>query len=134
MIGEDAEIKNTNEEHNFKLFCDPSKPEKLKVKWGKDDHDDKGREFKLQKITQISCTNDPNLPPDPAGFNTVTGTGSGTYNGRPGATIVFKFTDGDDPGPNKQKDFASIKIVDHDGNVKLNVAGPLNHGKQEPHK
>lgn len=54
----------------------------------------------------------------------------GRYNGVPGATAKWTFTDAGEPGKN---DTATITIVDAGGNVVLNVSGNLKNGNQQAH-
>ncbi len=73
----------------FELFCSTtSTPNNLQVNWGK------GNKFHLDKLTGASCTNNPAITPNPpaAGFDTYSGSGSGRYNGTPGATAQWTLT------------------------------------------
>ena len=114
--------------HGFELHCDVTQgPNNLEVNWGK------GNKFHLDTLTSASCSDDPNIVPNPpaAGFDTYKGTGTGAYNGAAGAKVEWTFTDAGEPGKN---DYAAIKITDASNNVVLNVSGNLSNGNQQAHK
>jgi len=74
------------------------------------------------------------LPPDnpDAGFNEFIGAGTGKLDGKPGASIVFDFTDQGEPGTN---DTESMTIFDSSDTPVLSF-GPLNltFGDQQGHR
>lgn len=114
--------------HGFELHCDAAKlPNNLEVNWGK------GERFHLGAVTSAQCSDDSSIGPAPpaAGFDTYVGKGTGTYNGKPGATIEWTFTDAGEPGT---KDFASITVRDAANNVVLQVKGNLQNGNHQAHK
>ena len=120
--------EGTRVTHGMQLHCDASKvPNNLQVNWGK------GNRFHLSALSTATCSDDPALAENPpvAGFDTLTGTGTGSYNGVAGATITFTFTDAGEPGKN---DTASIVIKDAGGNIVLTVSGKLNNGNHQSHK
>lgn len=111
--------------HGFELHCNSANmPNNLEVNWA-------GNRFHLDTLTAVFCSNDPSFRPNPpdAGFNTLQGSGTGTYNGVPGATAQFTFTDAGEPGT---KDSAQIVIKEGTTTV-LTVAGHLDHGNQQAH-
>lgn len=110
--------------HGFELQCDVTKnPNNLEINWSN------GNKFHLTSLTSAFCVDDPSITPNPpaAGFDTYVGTGIGTFNGAPGHTITFVFTDAGEPGTG---DHATIMI---DGGATLSVSGNLNHGNQQTH-
>ncbi|MCZ7357095.1 MAG: hypothetical protein O8C66_05540 [Candidatus Methanoperedens sp.] len=114
--------------HGFELNCNASKaPNNLQVNWGKNN------KFHLESLTTATCSDDPAIAPNPpaAGFDTYTGTGTGSYNGVSGATIEWTFTDAGEPGTS---DSATIVIKDSSGNIVLSVSGNLKNGNQQAHK
>lgn len=114
--------------HGFELHCAVTKlPNNLEVNWGK------GERFHLDVLKTAQCSDDPAIGPAPpkAGFDTYTGTGTGTYNGTPGATIEFTLTDAGEPGT---KDFASIIVRDASSTIVLQVKGNLQNGNQQAHQ
>jgi uncharacterized repeat protein (TIGR01451 family) len=113
--------------HGFTLSSLKDNSNNIEVNWGK------GNKFHLDQIIDLDCIDDPAIAEKPptAGFDTMKGTGTGSYNGIPGAVIEFTFTDGGEPGT---KDMAAIVITDADGNVVLSVSGYLNKGNQQAHK
>jgi hypothetical protein len=118
---------STRVTHGFELNCDVSKtPNNLEVNWGK------GNNFHLTSLTSATCTDDPNITPNPpaAGFDTYHGIGTGTLNGVAGAAIDFTFTDAGEPGKN---DHATIVIKDSSSTIVLSVSGNLQNGNQQAH-
>lgn len=98
----------------------------LQVNWGK------GNQFHVSKLTKAVLVYDPNIDAKKptADFNTFTGEGMGSYNGKEGFVIEFTFTDAGEPGT---KDSASIIIKDPDGKVVLAASGNLDKGNQQAH-
>ena len=122
-IGSDREPRVT---HGFELHCNANQlPNRLEVNWG-------GNKFHLLKLTNAICTDDPSISPNPprAACDTYEGWGTGRYNGKPGYTAHWIFTDAGEPGVN---DWAWIKITDAKGNVVLEVSGFLRFGNQQFH-
>ncbi len=114
--------------HGFELHCSKSvTPNNLEVNWGK------GNKFHLTELTAASCSDDPAISPAPpdAGFDTYRGSGTGTYNGVPGATAEWTFTDAGEPGGGT--DSATLTIRDASSNVVLTVTGKLNNGNHQAH-
>lgn len=113
--------------HGFRVNCNASQqPNNLEVNWGQ------GNKFHLEQMTSASCTDDPTIgpAPPPAGFDTHKGAGNGNYNGVPGATVEWTFTDAGEPGTN---DRARMVIRDPLGSIVLSVDGKLNKGNQQAH-
>ena len=112
--------------HGFELHCNiKNTPNNLEVNWGP------GNDFHLDTLTAAVCFNDPSISADPpaAGFNTLIGSGTGSYNGVTGAAAQFTFTDAGEPGT---KDFAKI-VVKVGTTTVLSVSGNLDHGNQQAH-
>lgn len=112
--------------HGFELQCNIFKsPNNLEVNWN-------GNKFHLENLTSTTCFNDSISPnPPKAGFDRITGTGIGRYNGVEGAKASWRFTDAGEPG---QDDKATIFIADANGNTVLVVSGKLDKGNQQAHK
>jgi len=112
--------------HGFELHCDPNDlPNNLEVNWP-------DNRFHLTSLTSVVCTDDPALNPLPrkAGFDTYTATGEGLWNGQPGATIEFVFTDDGEPGT---KDHAMMAITPPGGGAPVVVDGFLVKGNHQAH-
>jgi hypothetical protein len=112
--------------HGFELHCTPSDgPNSLQVNWSK------GR-FHLTSLDSASCSDDPAISPSPpdASFDTISGSGTGRYNGQAGASIEFTFADAGEPGRN---DTATMTIKDASNNTVLSVDGTLRHGNHQAH-
>jgi len=111
--------------HGFELHCDVNDlPNNLEVNWP-------DNRFHLTALTSVVCTDDPALNPLPrkAGFDTYTATGVGLWNGQPGATIEFVFTDNGEPGT---KDHATMTITPPGGSP-VTVDGFLEKGNHQAH-
>lgn len=112
--------------HGFVLNCNATeKPNNLQVNWGK------GNKFHLENIIGATCSDDPDIEPNPpiAGFDTYEGVGNGRYNGMP-ATIKWKFTDAGEPGTS---DLVEIEIKDDDDIIVLSVIANLIKGNHQSH-
>jgi hypothetical protein len=113
--------------HGFELHCMPADgPNDLQVNWGK------GNRFHLTSLTTASCSDNPAISPGSpsAGFDTLEGAGTGTYNGQPGARAKWTFTDAGEPGTD---DTAALTVEDAGHTVVLSVSGSLKHGNQQAH-
>jgi hypothetical protein len=96
-----SETRNTADgtrvTHGFELHCDVADvPNNLEINRGP------GNRFHLETLVSTSCYTDPNInaghPAAP--FNTYVGFGSGDYDGVPGATAIWTFTDAGEPRSN----------------------------------
>jgi hypothetical protein len=88
--------------------------------------------FRLDALSSVSCTYDQNqgAPEQPdAGFNTLTGNGTGTCNGVSGVPVSFRFTD--EGEPNKGADEAHITITN--AACPVQADGTVN-GNQQAHR
>ena len=113
--------------HGFQLKCTSmSTPNSLEVNWGN------GNKFHLTSLATAMCTDDPTIDEGKpvAGFDTYDGTGTGNYNGAPGATAKWKFTDAGEPG---RQDFAHITIT-VGMTVVLDAQGTLQNGNHQAHQ
>jgi hypothetical protein len=113
--------------HGFELHCNASdEPNRLQVNW-------RGNRFHLEDLTSASCSDNPAIAPDPpaAGFDTYKGKGTGRFNGQPGATAEWTFTDAGEPGAS---DTATIEIKNSSNVVVLSESGTLDRGNQQAHK
>lgn len=114
--------------HGFELSCDTAAgPNNLEVNWGKNN------KFQLENLTGAICSDSPviNEGQPVAGFDTYVGTGTGWYNGAPGATAVWTFTDAGEPGSN---DLATLTIKDVNNVVILTISATLKSGNHQSHK
>jgi hypothetical protein len=105
--------------HGFELHCSTtSLPNNLEVNFD-------ANRFHLDALTSVTCF------VSPTGVATITGTGTGSYNGVSGATIAFTLTDAREPGTS---DVATYLITDVSGNVVLSAPATLTFGNQQFHK
>ena len=112
--------------HGFGLHCSVNAlPNHLDIKWGDAD----ANRFHLDALTSVSCFTVPAQCSTRAAAPTITGSGTGSYNGAAGATIKFTFTDAGEPGIN---DFASYNIQAN-GSVVLSASGCLQYGNHQYH-
>ena len=113
--------------HGFQLRCDADDDrQNLQVNWGG------GNKFHLLDLVSATCLDTALDEENPvAGFDTFTATGTGRYNGDPGATIELTFTDDGEPGVD---DTATMTLRDAGGNVVLEVSGELRHGNHQAHR
>lgn len=111
----------------FELRCD-AEDERLnfEVNW------DSGENFHLLDVTRVHCgVTGSGEALSSAGFDTLSGEGTGLYNGVEGARIVFTLTDSAEAGVG---DTADLVIFDASGAVVLDVAGVLELGEQQAHR
>ena len=111
--------------HGFELNCDPSRlPQNLEINWGN------GNKFHLDTLTSVYCYDDPAIDPGKpaASFDTLRGSGIGSYNSVPGATAVWLFSDAGEPGV---RDFVRYLIKDVNNNIVLTISGYLVNGNQD---
>jgi hypothetical protein len=129
MTGDGSIISNgLRVTHGFNLNCDVThNPQRLQINW------DDSR-FHLESLASANCSNDPNINAGQpyAGFNTYTGSGTGTLDGVDGATIDFVFTDAGEPGT---KGHGSV----HDPRCRWqpgpeSASGNLDNGNEQAHK
>lgn len=117
--------------HGFELHCSILElPNNLQVNWGNGNNADR---FHLDRLTSVSCSDDPAIGPEnpQTSFDTMVGTGVGSYNGVSGATVSFTLTDAGERG---ERDFASIVVRDASGNIVMTVTGNLRQGNQQAHR
>ena len=113
--------------HGFELHCDAATgPNNLQVNWGK------GNRFHLTSLTSAACSDDASISEEMpvAGFDTYTGKGTGNYNGVPGATAEWTFTDAGEPGV---ADSVTLTIKDAGATTVLTVTGTLSNGNHQAH-
>lgn len=114
--------------HGFELHCDASQePNNLVVTWSG------GKRFRLTELVSASCSDDPDIEPNPRGarFDTYRGAGRGLSGGASGAVAEWTVTDTGQPGG---YDFFDIVITDSDGTVILDVSGNLDGGNHQAHE
>ncbi len=113
--------------YGFEVHCGEVLPNNFEINW------DGGNHFHLDTLTNAQCIDNPSFSPNPppAPFDTYYGTGTGTYNGVPGATIYFNLTDQGEPGTS---DTISVTILDASGNVVLDCnTVALSGGNNQAH-
>jgi hypothetical protein len=113
--------------HGFDLHCDADDPPNtLDIDWA-------GHRFHLAEVGSARCTDDPSIDLEPpvAGFDTVSGTGTGRLNDEDGATAEWVFSDAGAAGV---EDRAAIIIKNPSGDVVLDVSGTLTYGNHEAHE
>jgi len=92
----------------FEVDCDMNPAhENLELNW------DGGNHFHMNKITSAACTlqgNPPNPPKAPV--NRIDATGTGSYNGTAGYTVVFTLWDHGEPGTNDLAGFVVCQSAD----------------------
>ena len=122
--------------HGFTLHCSTEAgPNRLQIAWG--NGLGRGRRggantFHLQSLDSVICSDDLNLDEQNpvAGFDTITGTGTGRMNRESGATIEFQLTDDGEPGVG---DSAWFSITPPGGGDPIVVGGTLLRGNHEAH-
>src|SRR5205823_3587083 len=85
--------------HGETLHCNATRgPNNLEVNWGNSGTG--SNKFHLDTLTSAYCYNDPAIDPGKpdTDFDTYRGSGTGTYNGTPGATATWLLTDAGEPG------------------------------------
>lgn len=119
-------VGDTRVTHGFTLRCETKHNDNLQVNFENGDH------FHATRIEWIDCFDDPALDPSQpsSSLDTVVGEATGRFNGVPGATIEFTFTDDGEPGTT---DVASIRIVAADGTVVVDADDVLTFGNHQAH-
>lgn len=120
-------VGNTTVRHGFELHCTGTEePNNLQVSWGRNN------KFHLDSLDSTACSDDVDINEGQpvAGMDTFAGEGTGHYNGRPGHTISFVFTDAGEPGVD---DTADITITAPDLTVVLSASGTVNNGNHQAH-
>jgi hypothetical protein len=116
--------------HGFELHCDASdEPNNLEVNW----QDQTGsHRFHLDALETAICTDNPYFSEEQpvAGFDTYQGSGTGSYDGTPGAMASWTFTDQGEPG--KDNDTLVITIS-AGGTTVLSVNCILEGGNHQAH-
>jgi len=125
--------RGTRITHGFELYCDPATlPNNLEINWA--GASTRQSQFHLESLTSATCTDDPNVtqkPPWHSNFDKFVGVGVGSYNGQPGYTINFIFTDSGEPGSD---DTALYWILAPNGSTVLGpVWGKLQQGNHQAH-
>jgi len=119
--------------HGFELHCkrddaEVSVPNNLEINFSGGDN------FHLTTLTKSFCSDTQAVEQPPsAGFDTLEGAGTGTFNGQP-AEITFTLVDGGEPGT---KDLAVIKITVAGSTVidcPLSASSFLTFGNQQAHR
>jgi hypothetical protein len=121
--------------HGFELHCgtgsnpegsNPPGPNNLEINFSGGDN------FHLTSLEVANCSDDPSIGPAPpqAGFDTMTGSGSGTFNGSP-ASIAFTLTDAGEPGAGI--DVAAFTITTATATV-LECRNYLEGGNHQAHR
>ncbi len=124
-INGNASVPNASMQVN--LACDVAAvPQSLTVNWP-------GNSFTLGTVNAATCSNDPLISPapPPSVYDTLVGSGSGKWNGFPGATATWKFQDAGEPGVNK--DPVQLVIKNSFGITVLTVNGKLTGGNLQAH-
>jgi hypothetical protein len=109
--------------HGFDLGCSADSVHgNLEVNW-------QGHRFHLTALRSVACSDDPAIGPGQpaAGFDTLSGEGSGLLDGAP-ATVSFRFTDAGGAAP----DAAHITVLDADGHAVLDAFADVD-GRQQAH-
>lgn len=133
-IGDTGVPPGTRITHGFELHCDVNrKPNNLEINI----HAGTGSRFHLEQLTFALCTDDPTIEPNPpaAPFDTYEGEGTGRYNGQPGATAEWIFTDAGEPGTSDR--IKRLIIRDANSVVVLSIPEPghaLTFGNHQAHK
>jgi len=122
-------ISNQGEKvtYSFKIHSNDGRDNnsKLEISWGK-------HKFRMDNLISSVTTNDPGIKSDPpsAGFNTISGSGSGQMDKNSGYTVEFKFVDAGEPGTS---DWSSITIKDNSNITVLEASGYVQAGNSQAH-
>jgi hypothetical protein len=119
IVDPSTKLPSTNQAHyGFMLHCDTRvQPDQLQISW-------QGNHFHMSAADTSSCFDSNPLVPNGNGasFDTIQGTGHGRFNGVPGATVKWKFTDNGEPGTN---DHGEITVFDAYGVPVMEAQGTL---------
>jgi hypothetical protein len=120
----DGSVVGALTSYEFSLHCDPNRGgNRLWVEWG----DASG--FELTRVTDAVCRDDSEIDPGRpfANFDTYHGEGQGRLDGQEGARAKWMFTDAGEPGGDDQ---AEIAVYGPDGDLVLEVSGPIARNHQ----
>jgi hypothetical protein len=124
--------------YGLTIHCDLILSNNLEINWGEPGPGQNNFHLNIHETT-VECSDtipNPSQPPPEAPLDTLTGTGTGTFNGVEGFSIVFTFIDGGEPGGDDQIAF----VITGPGGVVLNVptttvsGGNLQAHFDQPHK
>jgi len=109
----------------FRSVCNANRFPDLKVEFG-------GHRFILERNSSpLQCLDTALSEGRPlAGFDTITGQGTGTLNGVDGASIKFTFADAGEPG---RDDTANFTIMSPDGTIAYD-GGAIDGGNHQAHR
>jgi len=122
--GSDLPKGNVRITHGFTLHCNTLvSPNRLEVNWaGTGKKNAAENNFHLTSLANVLCINDPDISEGSpvAGFDTYEGYGTGLFNGIPGYTAHWVFTDAGEPG---KKDEVWMVIKAPGGEEVLRIGG-----------
>ena len=112
----------TNAYHGFNLGNVNNPPNRMTVSWK--DSNGNTQKFCLTQLTSALLYDDPTFTPSPprSGFDSYTGSGTGTINGVAGATATWTFTDKGSVGTN---DTVNMQIKNAAGTVVMTTVGTV---------
>jgi hypothetical protein len=125
--------------YGLTIHCDLILSNNLEINWGSNNGPGANNFHLNIHETTVECSDtipNPSQPPPAAPLDTLTGTGTGTFNGVSGFSITFTFIDGGEPGGDDQIAF----VITGPGGVVLNVptttvsGGNLQAHFDQPHK
>ena len=133
--GHQIRVEGVRVTRGFTIHCDLLLSNNLEINWG-------GNQFHMtEHVTTVECIDDPAIDPipPPAPVDTITGIGTGRYNGEYGYTIEFKLVDDGEPGTSDQAAFLIYETA-NPANVILNIpltyitGGNIQAHYDQPHK
>lgn len=118
--------------YGLTIHCDLLLSNNLEINWGSNNGPGANNFHLNIHETTVECSDtipNPSQPPPAAPLDTLTGTGTGTFNGVSGFSITFTFVDGGEPGGDDQIAF----VITGPGGVVLDVSETVSGGNLQAH-
>jgi hypothetical protein len=139
MTGGGSILAGVKITHGFELHCNTAAlPNNLEINWN--DKSGKSHKFHMTHLDSVDCSMSEGGSPAPPkntanGFNKITGTATGIYDGKSGGSMTFTFTDFGEPGKNDTAKYTITTpfLIFFTNNVFSVGPTPLTQGNHQAH-